>query len=472
MRRLFFMLLAMYTLVSCEEEKYVSSSDAKLAFSTPIVKFDTVYSSIDNGTRHLKVYNLYDQIMKISVVRLASGSNSFFRLNINGDYSNEQLELEIAPRDSIYIFVGIAENIDSLNFVLKDSIEFLTNGNFQKVNLIAWKQNVNVIQDDIETSQVWTSEKPYLVSRRIEIASDATLTIKPGTKIYFQEGAGLFVWGKLIAKGSIQHPILFQAAKSSNSYTPVQWNGILLFSGSHNNELDFVEIKDANVALQVGNVENEGYASVVIGNSKFYSNSFAGIFAVKSKIRGYNVLITDYGLYGMALLVGGEYEFFHTTVADYCSDIFATPRNTPSLMISDHVVVERNGRNITYQGEMKKAFFANTIIGGDNVSGNELEIVKKEEDKMSFRFDHCFLQLTDTFNISSLTHYNKIIKGGTPGFIDPYRTLNFELDSFSVARDAGMKDISMKYPFDLKMQNRNIDKAPDLGAYEQFAKDN
>ena len=472
MRQLFLILLAVFFIVSCEDEKYVSSTDAKLAFSATEIKFDTVYSLIDNGTRHLKVYNQYDQIIKISMARLAMGDRSPFRLNINGNVTNEVFDFEIPPLDSVYIFVEVVEDIDSLSFILKDSIEFLTNTNYQKVNLKAWKQNVNLISNDIEISQTWSSERPYLVTDKIEVAPNTTLKILQGTKIYFQEGSGLYVWGKLIAKGSMQYPIIFQGTKPYGGIQDdiSQWNGILFFSGSHDNELDFIEVKNANIALQVGNIENEGYASAVIGNSKIYSNTYAGIFAVKSKIRGYNVLISDFGLYGIALLVGGEYEFLHTTVAGYNDDIFANPRNTPALLISDHVIIEKNSKKITYQGEMKKAFFANTIVAGNIISGNEIKIGEAGDRKMNFRFDHCFLQLADTFDISNGKYYNKIIKGGNPGFIAPYKSLNFELDTLSIVRDAGLEEISTKYPFDLKMTSRIVDDAPDLGVYEQVGK--
>ena len=49
---------------------------------------------------------------------------------------------------------------------------------------------------------------------------------------------------------------------TSYENVPDQWNSILLFSGSHDNVFNFVTIKNANIGLQVGTIEHDGYASV------------------------------------------------------------------------------------------------------------------------------------------------------------------------------------------------------------------
>lgn len=460
-------------MVSCEDEKYVSSSDVKLGFSISSIKFDTVFPAIGSATQHLKVYNPYDQKVLISDIRLVSGKESGFKLNINGVAANELLDVEIPPHDSIYIFVEVALGLrdEYLPFVVKDSIEFITNDNYQYVNLVAWGQDVVLVRGSITGNETWTAEKPYLVNSGIRVERSAVLTISPGTRVYFHSGTGLYVKGKVIAEGTPVQPIIFRGDRVEDIYknVPDQWNGILLFSGSQDNVFNHVEIKNANIGLQVGTIETEGSASVIVANSKIYNHAYAGIFALKSKIRAYNTLITNCGLYGAALLVGGEYEFYHTTIANYRSGFSSEARSTASLMVSDHVIVDSNKESITYTGDLNKAYFANSIIAGDIASGNEVELAKSG-DVFNFRFDHCLLQLSDTFNVSGTSGYYKILKGADPKFKDPYKEMNFELDSLSPAKDAGSSEFSLLFPFDMLNQSRTGDAAPDLGAYERIEK--
>ena len=95
------LILAFGYFISCEDEKYLSSSDVKLRFSVDTVMFDTVFTTIGSTTQHLKIYNPFDQKVLISSVKLAKGEMSNFRLNINGVSANEVNDLEIAPFDSL-----------------------------------------------------------------------------------------------------------------------------------------------------------------------------------------------------------------------------------------------------------------------------------------------------------------------------------------------------------------------------------
>ena len=83
------------------------------------------------------------------------------------------------------------------------------------------------------------------------VDSTSELTIEPGTRIYFHKGAGLYVKGKIIANGTLQEQIQFLPDRLEDSYknVPDQWNGIVLFSGSHDNIFNFCTIKNANIGL-------------------------------------------------------------------------------------------------------------------------------------------------------------------------------------------------------------------------------
>ncbi|MGD9930616.1 MAG: choice-of-anchor Q domain-containing protein [Mangrovibacterium sp.] len=478
MKKIFYIsvaLLMLIYMVSCEDERYLSSTNAKLAFSVDTVMFDTIFTTIGSTTQHLKVYNPYDQKILISTIRLAGGEGSNFRLNINGFPADELYDVEIPPKDSIYIFVEVTINPvgRDLPIVVKDSIEFLTNANLQDVDLLAWGQDIFFVKNQISKSTTWTAEKPYLVYSNTKVDSGAVLSIDPGAKIYFHRGTGLYVKGKILVNGTQQQPVIFQGDRLEDVYrdVPDQWNGILLYSGSQDNVFNYAEIKNANIGLQVGTIENSGFASVVLAGTKIYNHAYAGIFSLKSKIRCYNSVIANCGFYAAALLVGGEYEFYHTTIANYWGGFSGHSRSTPALMISDHVIAgQTTGAGETYLGDLKKAFFANSIITGNMVTGNELELIKTGEAEFNYRFDHCLLQVADTFKTTNANHYSTILKGLSPKFIDPYTKLNFELDTLSPAKDAGLESIGALFPADFLGQSRTSDNAPDLGAYERVEK--
>lgn len=467
--------LVVFSLFSCEDEGYLSSSDAQLRFSVDTVMFDTIFTTIGSTTQNLKIYNPYDENILISRIRVAGGDFSNFRLNVNGEASNEVYEVEVPARDSIFIFVEVTidPNGQNLPMVVQDSIEFTTNSNRQNINLIAYGQDFKLIKSESVGTTTWTAEKPYLVYDYAYVDSTSTLTIEPGTRIYFHKDAYLYVRGKVIAEGNFQNQILFTADRLEDTYAniPDQWSGIILFSGSHGNVFNFATIKNANIGLQVGTIEDEGYATLQLSNSKIENMAYAGLFALKSKITGYNNVIANCGFYAAALLVGGEYEFFHTTIANYWGGYTSRVRKTASLVLSNALVIEsEDGTKVTHTGDLEKAFFGNSIIYGNNQM--EIELGKNEEKAFNYYFDHCIIQVPDTFNVSNKDHYKNVWKGEeyNPLFVDPYDDYNYALDTLSAAKDIGDPDYAKLFPMDLLNKDRLSDNGPDLGAYERIEK--
>jgi len=196
--------------------------------------FDTVFTTIGSTTRILKVFNNYKEKLLISSVKIGGGDMSNFRMNVNGIAGNEVLDLEIPPKDSIFIFVEVTVDPVGQNMpmVVQDSIEFKTNFNIQKIPVIAWGQDFHLIKSKLLKNETWTNDKPYLVYNYAYVDSLSTLTIEEGAQIHFHKGAGLYVKGKLLVNGTNAEPVIFTADRLETDYknVPEQWNGILLFS--------------------------------------------------------------------------------------------------------------------------------------------------------------------------------------------------------------------------------------------------
>jgi hypothetical protein len=463
------------SLFSCEDDGYSTSTDVMLRFSTDTITFDTVFTSVGSTTKRFTVANPYDEDILISSVQLAGGSTSNYRLNINGYEENELTDIEIPAKDSIYIFVEVTIDPNGQNtpMVVKDSIQFITNTNLQEVKLIAYGQDFELINSQKIGTTTWTADKPYLVYEYAYVDSLATLTINPGAKIYFHDGAGLYVKGNLIANGTYDQPITFLGDRLETSYAdiPDQWNGIVLYSGSHDNVLNYTTIKNANIGLQVGTLEDDGYASLTLSNSCIENMAYAGLFAMKSKISGYNDVIANCGYYAAALLIGGEYEFYHTTIVNYWS-YSSGVRTTSSLVISNVLYVDDDeDTQMAYSGDLVKATFANSIIYGNYTS--ELSLGDNDDNTFNYLFDHCIIRaVADSFDVSNTDHFVDVMMGSdyNPQFVDVYDEYNYQLDTLSPAKDAGSAVYGELYPLDLLNESRISDEAPDLGAYERIEK--
>ncbi len=451
---------------SCEKEKMNSSSEAVLRFSTSVINFDTL-TSIDPAIKNLRISNPTNENVVISSVRLAGGKQSRFKLNINGEVANETGNVKIPSNDSIYIFVEAGRKKGSADVpsVGEDSIIFAYNGIEQKVKLLAWENDFKLIKSSMIKTTTWTNEKPYLVYNYAYVDSGQGLTIEPGTKIFFHEKAGLFIKGRLEVKGTAEEPVEFRGDRVDNSGNDgyERWNGIVLFSGSHNNKIDHAVIRDANIGLQVGTIEHGGFASLTLSNTRIENMSWSGIWAMKSKILAYNNVISNVRYYNTALLLGGDYQFYQTTFANYYNDTSTGIRNTETLVLSNYLVDNKSGRK--YVGDMKEAVFGNCIITGNRA--NELLISMDKRGGTNYFFDRCLIQVSDTFKFDGSSHFKEILRNVNPRFKNPYKG-NFELDTLSIVKDFGKSSYARLYPFDIKDISRFTDPGPDLGAYERI----
>ena len=456
---------------ACEKEKMSSSSDAVLHFSSDTVTFDTLFTSIGSPTKNLRVINRTNENVIISSVRLAGGKQSGFRINVNGEAANETYNVQIPAQDSIFIFVEATLGKTGKNgpLINEDSIIFRVNNIEQKVRLMAWGQDFVMIKSDPIKTSVWHNDRPYLVYNEALVDSGQTLIIEAGTTVYFHKNSGLKVKGTLKVMGTFEEPVEFRGDRLEPAYSdlPDQWNGILLYSGSHNNKINYAKIKNANIGLQVGTIEHVGYASVELSNTRIENMSWSGIWAMKSKILAYNCVISNVRYYNTALLLGGDYQFYHTTFANYYNKLSSGMRTTETLVVSNYLVDNKSG--LRYVGDMKEAIFGNCIITGNRV--NELLVSMDKQGGSNYLFDRCLIQVSDTFKIAEKSRFVDVIRNVNPRFKSPYKG-NFELDTLSIAKDFGKSIYAKPYPIDIKEDSRISDEGPDLGAFERIEKKN
>ena len=468
-KSLIFIFFTCFVIISCKKEKLFTDSSAKLDFSTDTVQFDTVFTTIGSATLNFKVYNSYNQPIKISSIRLAKGNTSFFRLNINGISTRLLNDVELDAKDSMYIFVEV--HVDPLNsnnpLVVQDSIVFETNGNFQDIKLVAFGQDVNLINGKIiQSDTTWTNLKPFLVYNSMLVDSGVTLNILSGTKIYFHKDSRLYVLGTLNAQGNKDEPILFRNDRLEHWYddVPGQWAGIYFATaksnnnivyGSRDNILNYCEIKNAIIGVQVDTTMNSD-PTVIVSNTKILNMNAVGIYGQGAYIQAYNNVIANCGQFAVAITFGGKYQFYHCTI--YNTWQYAN-RQTPSVLLNNYYQ-DVNG---VYQVRpLNEATFINCIIYGN--LENEVAFDAIYAGTFNYLFKNTLLKIADTTNTNNI-HYEVVYKNNSPGLKNP--SINdFSLDSLSFCIDKGDNSIN-QYPFNIDILENFRDSQPDLGAYER-----
>ncbi len=470
-------IFAGVVLLSCEDDKVLEDSTAKLSFSTDTVMFDTVFTGIGSATKQFKVYNTHNKPIIISSVELARGTSSPYSLNVDGTPSNQVSDVEIKANDSIFVFVEVKINPSLNDMIEKDSIVFFTNGNMQDIKTLAFGQNINLLKGERIETETWTNEKPYLVYYSSIVDSLETLTIEPGTKVYFHNRASLFVLGTLQVQGTNNNPVLFQGDRLEGFYSdkPGQWGayttlengatyvfgGIHFLPGSFDNIIDYAIIKNANKGIQLDSAVGAN-PTLQISNTIISHMNLAGIYAQTSRVNGYNLVLNNCGSHAIALTLGGSYNFNHITVANYTP---YSSRNTASIALNNYYTYN----NTAYVYNLEQAKFTNSIIYGDGgENGNEIVIDYAGEGTFEYLFDHCMVRVSEEFDMSDEAHFNSIIRNPSEGprFVSRSEYI-FELDTLSPAIDAGLNAYGELAPNDLNQNSRTQDEAPDLGAYER-----
>ncbi len=462
--RIFAIIIGLIYLSACQKDEFDYSPEISLQFSTDSIVFDTIFSGIGSATRMLKIYNPSDKKINISEIRLAEGANSKYRINIDGLASNLASNVAIAAKDSMYLFVEVTINTNQDMLLEQDSIIFTTNGNQQDIKLLAWGQDVHFIDGEIINTTTWTNDKPYLVYNSMLVDTNQILRIDVGTKIYFHRGSRMYVAGTLEISGTKEEPVILQGDRLEYVYNdvPGQWEGIWLMNGSKHNNINYAEIKNAIIGIQVDTLADVAIPTLTISNSKIEHMSYAGIYAQGATIFASNCVIADCAYYTLALTIGGSYEFYHCTFANYWQNTF---RNTPSVVLNNYY--EYEGQAIIR--DLEKATFGNCIIWGDR--NDELYFDKfPGAGTMNYLFNSCFIRISDEIEREPANFTGSILNQD-PLFANIYN-YDYQLDTLSPAINQANIDFINQFPaqltFDITGFERLTNAKADVGAYERI----
>lgn len=361
--------LILSNLSSCRKEKILKDPGARLEFSRDSVLFDTVFTTIGSSTRQLRVRNKYNQKINISSIQLEGGNGSQFIVNVDGLKGTSFSNLEIAPKDSMYIFVQV--NVNPTNssspLIISDALHFVVNGRVQKVVLEAWGQDAYYHRPDsaikfndgtyfpyslanavpnsydvVGSEFVWKNDKPHVVYGYLVIDEGQKLKIPENTKVYMNYKSGIWVYagGQLQVLGKKDQEVVFQGARREKDFAdePGQWDRIWINEGSDNNLIDYAIIKNAFIGIQCEYIGEDSIlrkkGQLTLTNSRIQNMSRWGLYCLYYKVFGFNNVISNCQEHSLNIVLGGAYLFSQCTFANYWAK--NKPRDKPAIHINNY----------------------------------------------------------------------------------------------------------------------------------------
>lgn len=490
---LFILLANLSLLNSCQKDfDFTTDPNAKLAFTTDTLRFDTVFTSIGSATRFFKILNNNNKSIKISRISLENPTPSVtgatFNLNVDGISGREFQDVEIGANDSIYVFVETTINPSAVNnpFIINHFINFETNGNKQKVVIEAWGQNANYIPNRWARGNVtqldlggntltWNDSKPYVIYG-VVVIRNGTLELPAGCRVYVHGGLardtatrdiyndGLLVISSdasLICRGTKDKPVVFQGDRLEEEFKDEagQWVGILLAPTSSGNEVNFTTVKNSNIGFYV-----DSNADLTVKNCRIFNTAASGLLSNHSTIRAENCLFHSNGGDAVQVEFGGDYLFQYCTMASYGT-------RQPALSMNNVRCYERVGISCVRSKTFPlKARFRNCIVYGSKEDEISIyDATSNTPEDADFLFVNCIVRVKELLRTSLYPNFltqncaNCINAPANARIFKKSSDKNFQLDTLSIAEKQASPIGSILYDLNMKLRDAQT---PDIGCFE------
>lgn len=474
-RILFYILTIFVALAisSCDDEDSFTVSPSNiLTFSVDTVRLDTVFSTVPSSTRSFWVYNKSGDGLRCNSVRLEHGNQNGFRVNVDGVYlsptSGYQVnDIEIRNKDSIRVFVELTSptNNNGSPRKIEDNLVFaLESGVQQKVNLNAYSWDADLMRNVriYEDATIGNTSKPIVIYGGLTVAENATLTVAPGTTLYFHGDAGIDVQGRLVCAGTAENNVVLRGDRLDRmfDYLPYdnvsgQWQGLRFHETSYDNRISYTDIHSTFDGVVVDS-SDVSKPTLTLEYSSIYNCQGTALSVTNSNVELRNTLLAN-TLNDCLYVDGGIVNMNNCTLAQFYP--FDANRGVAlrfsSLKYPLHQLTCRN-----------------SLITG--YSQDELSAVHEDVEGNIFNFDFSNsiirtpkIMTDDSLHFVNVVYeeYTDTVKAGAKHFrkidIDNQR-YDFSLDSISPAIDKA--DVLTAEPLDITGSRR--DDAPDIGAYE------
>lgn len=457
---------------ACSDDTFSPSASNILSFSTDTVRLDTIFSTLPTSTRSLWAFNRASDGIRVATVRQANASQSGFRVNVDGTYLGSSTgyklsDIEVRKGDSIRIFVEATLPVqhadepqlaeDNLVFTLESGVE-------QTVNLRAYAWDATILRNiTVTNDSTLTADKPIVVFGGITVAEGATLTIAPGTTLYFRNEAGIEVKGRLVCEGTADNGITMRGERLDNmfDYLPYDrvsgnWQGIHLTETSYNNSISYTDIHSTYNGIMADSAAIDKM-KLTITNSIVHNCQGHGLYIENGCVVAENCQFTN-TLGDCFHIDGGEALLNNCTLAQFYP--FDSARGQALYITND-------------KGPLRGFGCANSIITGyadDVIMGTQ-----NEEDSTRafvYQFEDCILR-TPRITKADSVFYTRVVFENVEDTATTgqkmFREVNADLQRYDFHLAEGSAAIGKaskltSLPTDREGTLR--DDEPDLGCYE------
>ena len=499
-------ILALILLGSCREDFEYTPSVGNLEFSKDTVFLDTIFTNIGSSTYTLKVYNRSNDDILIPEILLENGGESKYRLNVDGLAGNRFENVPLLAKDSLFVFVETTFDISSIGeneFLHTDAIRFGAAGDYQNVELVTLVRDAiflyattlsdgskeslllgldgdgneirieGFVLDDEELA--FTKEKPYVIYGYAAVAEGKTLIMEAGTRVHFHKDSGILVGtgGSLQVQGSLsmdrellENEVIFEGDRLEPEFSdvPGQWGTIWLASGSVNNTITYLTIKNATVGLLVDGDGLLDSPTLSLANSQIHQSSNVNLWARTARLEVQNSVFGSAGDISLYCNLGGNHTFGHCTIANYWTGGF---RAAPALFIDDNVDTG-DGQIVTEN--LINASFSNCIIDGNR--DLELRFSNEGSGAFNYQFVNCSVKFRyngqgiandPLYDFGDETLFQNLVLNPSTAFLDTANN-DFQLTQDAEVLDIGNLETALGIPVDILGVDRTM--TPDLGAFE------
>ena len=470
--KLCLLALLLCVMTGCQDDDSFSTNVSNiLSFSADTVKLDTVFSAVPTTTRTFWVHNESGDGIRCTNIRLERGNQSGFRVNVDGVYLGSESgyqasEVEIRKGDSLRVFVELTSPVNGRNkpWLVEDNLLFLLeSGVTQKVNLNAYSWDAIKYRNlHITNDTTLTGDRPIIVYGKLTVEEHATLTLAAGTTLYFHDGGGIDVYGRLCSQGEAGKEVILRGDRLDwmFDYLPYDlmsglWDGIHFYETSYDNVMEFTDLHSSfnGIVCDSADVEKQ---KLTLKNMTVHNCQGKGLSTVNCKVTAENCQFTN-TLYECVDILGGDVTMNHCTLAQFYP--FDSNRR-PALNYYSTATMP-----------LLRMDCINSIVTGypeDVVMG----ATENENIPFNYRFissilrtpavedaehiiDVIFENVEDTASVQGDKHF-KLVDINTQHY-------DFHLDSLSPAINKGSKD----YPVSDDRDGKARDDQPDIGCFEE-----
>ena len=478
----FFLPLLVLLITACSDyESFSDDSSFRLSFSQDTIAFDTLISTIPSSTKTLYAFNKNNDGIRISTIRLESGADSRFRVNVDGRFlaGGAWHDFEVLKHDSLVIRIEMTPpevgNNEPLYFT--DKLHFLLeNGVTQTVLLSGGSIDAYIMKEGlvVASDETLQTDKPYVIYNSLVVEEGATLTLAEGTRLMFHDKAALHVYGKLVAKGSIEKPVVLRGDRMDHMFdyllydnTPSRWEGVVIHSGSYGNELFHCDLHSSCFGIICEDTGqqtlDETNPSITLDCCILHNIGGEGLQLNNCVSSVTNTQISN-TLGHTVNINGGSHTFVYSTLAQFYPF-------TAEIGNALHLASSADGGEY---GMLRKAHFINCVITG---YGNDVIMGENITEPCNYLFHHSFLNTPpDNSEHFVACIFDRDKQSGEEGKLvrqenfAVFDTKNYIYDFTPKAESAIRSLADPAYTglpvFDRKGVNRLADEGPDAGCYE------